>query len=194
MAYFEDNAPDELDWARSVGPDTFRNLRLKVFLRQYCWVVYNSGFKYAIIKAKFPAIKAAFKDFEPERLARMRSIKNVLDVFDSERKARNYLDGAKAVIAEGFPKYKRRLAAEGVDMLMELPGIGPITKNHLAKNIGLADVEKDDRWLNRAAATCGGSAAELATYLSEQLEESRHTIDVAIWTLGKDGRLTSQAG
>jgi GxxExxY protein len=40
-----------------------------------------------LLKKKLPALQKAFKNFDPESLSRMRSIKSVLDVFNNERKA-----------------------------------------------------------------------------------------------------------
>ncbi|TAJ99279.1 hypothetical protein EPO44_10645 [bacterium] len=78
-------------------------------------------------------------------------------------------------------------------MLEELPGIGPITKFHLAKNIGLADVAKPDIWLERAAKLCrAASVKQLTTYLTEAIGESHHILDVAIWHYGVDGLLSGK--
>jgi hypothetical protein len=142
LDHLKETNPDELKRARDMGPATFHNLRLKHFLADYCWVVYASGFKFAIIEAKFPALRSAFKDFEPAALSRMRSIRPVLDVFNNERKAKSFLTGAQTIIRDGFIPFKQRLRQEGAQALETLPGIGPITKDHLAKNIGLADVPK----------------------------------------------------
>ena len=188
--HLKKNDPDTLAWARNVGTTTFRNLRLKVFLSEYCWVVYASGFKVAIIQEKFPSLQKAFTDFDPKALSRMRSIKAVLNVFNNKKKANCFLSGAQTVIGEGFSHFKHRLRKEGVQMLQELPGIGPITKDHRAKNIGLADVAKADIWLERAAKICGArSVPELTAYIANHLGESQHVVDVAIWTYGKDGLL-----
>ena len=95
MKYCEENHPDDLAWAKSITPTTFKNLKSKKFLEEYCWVVYASGFKVAILKEYFPMIKSAFKDFDLAALSRMRSIKPVLAVFGSERKADCFLRAAK---------------------------------------------------------------------------------------------------
>lgn len=191
LDHLKETNPDELKRARDMGPATFHNLRLKHFLADYCWGVYASGFKFAIIEAKFPALRSAFKDFEPAALSRMRSIRPVLDVFNNERKAKSFLTGAQTIIRDGFIPFKQRLRQEGAQALETLPGIGPITKDHLAKNIGLADVPKADRWLDRAAELCEGSVPELTSYVANYLGESQHVVDVAIWAYGKDGLLPS---
>ncbi len=193
-AHLSINEPDVLEWARGTGPHTFKNLRSKGFLREYCFVVYASGFKFKTIKAKVDDLQDAFRGFEIKKLARMKSIKKVLKVFGNERKAQNFLDGAKLVAAEGFSAFKKRMKDGGVDVLMELPGIGPITKDHLAKNIGLSDVAKADVWLERCSARCGAeNVSELIEYLHQATGESRHVIDVALWTFGRDGLLKQDA-
>jgi hypothetical protein len=189
MAHLGDTRPEWLEEAREMSPQIFKRLTLRRFLEEYCWVVYASGFRFAVVEAKFPSLKKGFKEFEPEKLRRMRSVAPVLAVFNNTRKAQNFLEGAKAVIQEGFPKFKRRIAEGGTHVLEELPGIGPITKDHLAKNIGLADVAKADIWLERAAKVCRTSVTDLTQYIATMTGENNHTVDIAIWAFAKDGRL-----
>ena len=187
--YCEENYPDELEWANGINAETFRNLRSKRFLTEYCWVIYASGFKVATVEAVFPDLKEAFKGFDIQALSRMRSVKPVLRVFNNERKANSFLNGGKDIAAEGFSAFKKRLKKEGVDMLEHLPGIGPITKYHLAKNIGLVDGAKPDIWLVRAAEACDTSVNELVEYLSCEYGMSRHAVDVVLWRHGADNGL-----
>ena len=189
MKHLSDTDPGRLEKARKMGPHIWKRLTLKRFLEKYCWVVYASGFSFAVVETKFPLLKHGFKAFEPEKLCRMRSIAPVLAIINNAKKARNFLDGAQAVIQEGFPNFKRRIAEGGPQALTELPGIGPITKDHLAKNIGLADVPKADIWLRRAAKICRTSVTDLTQYIANETKENNHTVDIAIWTFGKDGRL-----
>ena len=62
LDHLKETDPDALEWARNVGPSTFRNLRLKKFLSEYCWVVYASGFKFTIVETRFPALQSTFKN------------------------------------------------------------------------------------------------------------------------------------
>ena len=119
----------------------------------------------------------------------------------------NFLEGAKMVADEGFVAYKKRLKKEGIDALEELPGIYSTTQNRftgirwsfleeltsidsstksrLAKNIGLADTAKPDKWLERAARQCkAASVDELVDYLSEEFDASHHVVDVVLWRSG----------
>ena len=185
-AYCEAEHPDEVDWANSISPETFKNLRSKRFLSEYCWVVYASGFKVSTIEAIFPDLQTAFKEFELEELAKMESTKQVLAIFNNESKASSFLKGSKIIAKEGFSAFKKRLQNAGIDMLDELPGIGPITKFHLAKNIGLADEAKPDVWLCRAADACSSTVQELVAFLSEKYVMSRHAVDVILWRYGAD--------
>lgn len=185
-----ENEPEVLTWARGVNEDTFKNLRSKRFLNQYCFVVYASGFRFSTIQSRWHQLADAWHGFDLNRLSRMRSIKPVLAVFNNTRKAESFLSGSKLIAKEGYINFKRRLRKGGVDILTELPGIGPITKDHLAKNIGLADVAKADVWLVRAASFCGAAnVGELVEFLATETQETRHVIDVALWTYGRDGLL-----
>lgn len=179
--------PAALEWARSVDSQLFKRLTAKQFLREYCYVVYASGFKAKTIQTIFPNLCSSFHDFELKPLSHMRSLRRPLTIFRSERKARSFLNGAQAIAEEGWTHFQKRLSFQGVDMLMELPGIGPITKDHLAKNIGLADNVKADIWLVRAATLCGkDTPTDLVDEIREFVNESRHTIDVVIWHYGKE--------
>ncbi len=189
MDHIRQEHPEVLDWAENVNQDTFKWLKSKEFLDEYCWVIYASGFRVAVIEAKFPLLRKAFKDFDLTALARMRSLKAVLDVFNNERKAECFLAGSKVIADEGFAKFKRRLKDQGVCVLETLPGIGPITKFHLAKNIGLVDEAKPDIWLVRAAKECSASVDELVTFLSKRNQMSRHVVDVTLWQYGADKNL-----
>lgn len=190
LAHVEQEDPGSLKWARSIGPWTWQKMDSTEFLRSYCFVVYASGMRYETVNSLFPGLAAAFKDFDLAKLRRMRSTKKPMKVFALERKARNFLDGAHAIADEGYSDFKERVTRKGMDSLERLPGIGPITKKHLAKNIGLADVVKDDRWLIKAAELTGWRYPDdMVEFLSSETGETQHVVDVVIWNLAKDGEL-----
>jgi len=187
--YCEENYTAELDWANGINAETFKNIKSQRFLTEYCWVIYVSGFKVSTVESIFPDLKEAFKGFDIQALSRMRSIKPALQVFNNERKAESFAKGSKGIAEEGFSSFKKRLKKEGVDMLGRLPGIGPITKYHLAKNIGLVDEAKPDIWLVRAAEASNTSVNELVEFLSKKYSMSRHAVDVVLWRHGADNSL-----
>ena len=128
--YCEEFHPDELEWAMSVNKDTFKNMRSKEFLRNYCWIVYTGYSRVRQFEVYFPELEAAFKDFDITALSKMRSIKSVLNFFDEysfthpgaanlgnaghqhEQKTKCFLAGAKIIANEGFETYKKRLQEE----------------------------------------------------------------------------------
>lgn len=182
LDYTQDKRAEELEWARGINKSTFKNIRSKGFLAEYCWVVYASGFKVSIVEEKFPVLKSAFKDFDLQRLSRMRSVKQALEAINHVGKAEGFLEGAKKIHEEGFSDFKKRLRKDGIDVLCELPYIGDITKKHLAKNIGLSDLAKDDIWLERIKELVyATSVDEVTGYLSKKFDESEHVIDVVLW-------------
>jgi 3-methyladenine DNA glycosylase Tag len=185
--YVEEEHPEELKWAQEMSESTFKNLKSKTFLAEYCWVVFAAGFKVDIVEEKFPDLKAAYKGFDLDKLSRMRSIKPVLEIINHEQKAQAVLDGAKQIHEEGFSKFKKRLKEGGMNALQSLPYIGGITQKHLAKNIGLADVAKDDVWLERVKDKYSAdSVEELVDYLSAKFKQSKHVVDVVLWRFSAD--------
>ena len=185
----------QLEWAKSINEDTFKNMKSKEFLRNYCWIVFASDPALGDFEDFFPELKAAFKDFDITALSKIRSIKPVLDAFDGfddvfddlEQKAKCFLKGAKMIADEGFETYKKRLKKEGIDALEELPDIDSITKSRLAWNIGLTDTAKPDKWLEHTARKCkAASVDELVDYLSKEFNCSRHVVDFVLWRYEED--------
>lgn len=173
---------EELDRFRRLGRDTLERMSASEFLAKYCWVVYASGFKASAIKGVFPGLREVYRDFDLDSVADLESLDAVLEVFANRRKAEGFVRGARLIREEGFESFKSRLLAEGMDALVDLPGIGPVTKKHLARNIGLADVVKDDVWLVRVADVVGApSAAALGEHLSATYGDGPGTVDYVFW-------------
>ena len=180
MKYMAYNFLKELKWVKEIKP--FKNIKLKQFLREYCWTVYASGFKESILEQKFDDIERAFRYFDIQEISKMTSIKPVLRVFNNRRKARNFIKGAKKIHGEGFPKFKKRVSGEGMKVLQELPGIGQVTKKHLARNIGLSDVAKNDIHIQRLVRHFNArDENHLAEYLSKESGEKKGVVDVILW-------------
>ncbi len=72
-----------------------------------------------------------------------------------------------------------------------LPWTGPITKFHLAKNLG-ADVAKPDVHLNRLAEPEGVTAQELCDRLATETGYRAATIDLILWRACADGIIHSR--
>lgn len=183
--YMEKNHPSELKGVRNIPP--FELISSECFLGEYCWVVYVSGFKVSVVSSKFSWLRKAFKDFDIERISRMRSVKQALEVFNNERKAKCFLKGTKLIHDEGFDAFKNKVERGGMEELESLPGIGPITKKHLARNVGLADVSKDDIFIERLVKIFNArDEDELATYLACMSGEKKGTVDLILWRFCAD--------
>ena len=72
-----------------------------------------------------------------------------------------------------------------------LPWLGPITKFHLAKNLGV-DVAKPDVHLNRLAKLEGVTAQELCERLASETGYRAATIDLILWRACADGIIHSR--
>ncbi|MDJ0823779.1 MAG: hypothetical protein QNJ09_18465 [Paracoccaceae bacterium] len=67
-----------------------------------------------------------------------------------------------------------------------LPWVGPITKYHLAKNLGV-DCAKPDRWLDRIAALYDTDTHTLCKSLSEATGDRIATVDYVLWRAAAEG-------
>jgi hypothetical protein len=72
-----------------------------------------------------------------------------------------------------------------------LPWLGPVTKFHLAKNLGV-DVAKPDVHLNRLAKPEGITAQELCERLASETGYRAATVDLILWRACADGIIHSR--
>ena len=172
---------DSADWHPEDMAKQWRELDEKEFLSRYCWVVYTANWNVDQLKKEFPIISKVFKHFDPKAVARMKRVPLEKLPNRNEKKANGFLKGAKMVHSEGWDGFKKRLKTEGMDMLEELGGIGPVLKKHLAMNIGLADTPKDDVHLRRCAKHCNASVDELVAFLAAEFKMQRHQVDAILW-------------
>ena len=78
-----------------------------------------------------------------------------------------------------------------IEFCERLPWIGPVTKYHLAKNLG-ANVAKPDVHLNRLAEPEGVTAQELCQRLAQETGYRIATIDLILWRACADGIIHSK--
>ena len=164
-------------------PLVFDDLDDSRFLREYCWVVFESGFRYTVVRDKFPAIEALFQSFDLKSLADMEFVERDSLPIRNKRKADGFLRGCRMIAEEGFDAFKNRLAEGGLEVLEQLPWIGPVTKYHLAKNIGLKDTAKPDVWLERCAKECGAPDGHVLVSFLHGVHPSLEVqqIDTILW-------------
>lgn len=170
-----------------LGPDfevpvhDFDALNATEFFNQYCWCVFTSGFRNAVVDKHFDAITEAFHGFDIDAIAKMDAIDVETLPIKNSQKANGFLKSAKAVAAEGFAEFKERLRDGGTDVLEELAYVGPTVKKHLAKMIGLEDIAKDDLWLKRCAEVCSTSVEALCGFLADKFDQPIHHVDTILF-------------
>ena len=82
-------------------------------------------------------------------------------------------------------------AEDLIEFCGSLPWVGPVTRLHLAKNLG-ADVAKPDVHLNRLAAPTGESAQGLCDRLASETGYRAATIDLILWRACANGIIHSR--
>lgn len=86
---------------------------------------------------------------------------------------------------------KLKDVADLIEFCGSLSWIGPVTKYHLAKNLG-ANVAKPDVHLSRLAEPEGVSAQELCERLAQETGYRAATIDLILWRACADGIIHSR--
>lgn len=160
----------EVEWAQSVTtPATPEDL-----WREYAWVVINSGMKNQVAQKIWDRVRP-----EVEEGGRATS------VFGHRQKAAA-IDEMWTCRKSRYEHFVHLATMQGIaaDTLVNwcwrLPWIGPITKWHLAKNLGV-ECAKPDRWLERVAAATSETVQELCTRLSVESGDRVATVDLVIW-------------
>ena len=123
----------EIDWARSLGLDKCTE---EQFFQEYVWVVLNSGMKEQVARKIYTDF---MKGQDVNLIGHPMKRKAVFKIMN-DYSIKEILTDLRATEA----------IEEQLAILDDLPMIGPITKYHLAKNIGL-DIAKPDRHLVRLA-------------------------------------------
>lgn len=168
----------DIEWAESLAHVPISEYYV---MREYAWVVLNSGFRYSVARKLWPALTVAFKEWEPYAIS-AKCIKPALAVLNHRRKIESMERFAALVRTEGIT----RIVADAKEplKLTRLPYIGKITCWHLAKLLG-ADVAKPDVHLQRAAAACSMTVEALCTGLARELDTRITVVDSILWRYGE---------
>jgi thermostable 8-oxoguanine DNA glycosylase len=142
---------------------SFEKCTPEQFFNEYVWCVLNAGMKEQVARKIY------------DRFMEMGNLETIGHL------------GKRAAIYRGiceYPQWFRLLqgAPDKIEYLQTLPWIGPITKYHLARNIGI-DCVKPDRHLVKLASQLGFSnATEMCETIKKFFpEEKLGTIDVILW-------------
>lgn len=155
------------------------------FLSELAWCIFNSSMRETVIRKKWPDIKTAFMEFQPDLIisAKEEVKYAALQVFNHKGKINAVITGAERIIKDSPIGKKISLMKEEeiLSYLVSYLYIGNITKYHLARNLGF-DCVKPDRHLVRLAKFLGFSdpfvfVEELSLYTGEK----KGVIDYVLW-------------
>jgi hypothetical protein len=171
----------EIDWQES---RCLSVLSESEFLEEAAWVILNTGMRESIIRRCFPKISAAFLNWiSAETIVRNRAYceAEAVRIFNHPRKISAIGSICERVGYTGFDMFREKIRVEGIDFLQTLDFIGPITKYHLAKNVGL-DVVKPDRHLVRLAKAANFKYPKnLCQAISEITGDKISVVDLVLW-------------
>ncbi len=172
---------DELDWQEQCRLDRLTEPK---FLREAAWVILSSGMRERVIHDRFPRISSAFLDWVGARqILRRRAecARAALRVFRHPGKIDAILAVAESIQRRSFEAIHSALMDHGIEAIDALPYIGPVTRFHLAKNLGL-DVVKPDRHLVRLALSAGFTDPDrLCRIISSATGDRIGTVDLVFW-------------
>ena len=155
----------EVEWSRTVVPVDNRY----AFFDEYVWVVINSGMRNKIAEK-------IYRNYKNSGIAAVRHKGKHNAILKTEKELDVF-----------WEKYQN--SEEKIDILQELSWIGPITKYHLARNIGF-DFAKPDRWLCLLAEIFGyktyivtlhSDVQRFCQDIADKSNERIGTIDVILW-------------
>jgi len=172
-------------------------LNAKEFAEECFYVILAGGFRQKTAKKKFGEIM----DFINSGGEVCES--NLLKIFGNPNKIRAIVKiwNNRENFRNGF--YELKTEIEKLNYLATLPHIGQVTKNHLARNLGISNV-KYDVWIQRLGIAIGKSDLKPGFPLDErvkalcdkmfaQIEEetglNKGYIDVVLWKACQEGIL-----
>lgn len=142
-------------------------------------VILHSGMKNAIAVNIMPGIRdALLAGGSASRAFGYQGKTDAMDAIWDERKS----------LFREFKQVSRQGEEAVLDFCEELRFIGPITKYHLAKNLGL-DVAKPDRHLKGVADMYGMDTHEMCRALADATGDSVALVDSVIWRACERGWL-----
>ncbi len=171
----------EIDWQED---RSFDSVSEPDFLREAAWVILSAGMRECVVRRKFLALSQAFLEWESA--SAITQHKNdcrraALLCFSHKAKINAILNLVEHVAALSYPEVRRNVVAGGLTYLETFAFIGPVTRYHFAKNLGL-DVVKPDRHLMRISAAAGyTSPEEMCRLISRFTGEKIAVVDVVLW-------------
>ena len=186
----EDLYKEVLSHYRTVSPEY---ITFGTFLSEYIWVVYTSGFSSAVVTKNYLALIEAYSNInfalpvwqlrDEFFSIRWNKVKNLIANIDKHIAVLDTVLLAKVYYGKDwqwFSSFKEDFLTSP-ETMQRLPYIGPVTKYHLARNLGF-DCVKPDLHLKRLAEHFDmGSPLLMCSYLSGLYDERIGVIDLVLW-------------
>jgi hypothetical protein len=175
----ENGFSGEIDWCEN--RPSLNQMVDSDILREYAWVVFNSGMSNAVIEAKWQDICKAFRFFNLKLILEEQDavLSDALNIFGHYKKVNAIIQFCKKLWKESFA-FKQQVSEDPLVTLAELPFIGNKTKYHLARNLGF-DFVKPDRHLQRLADQYCMTPFKLCNLIHKETGRRLGTIDVILW-------------
>lgn len=175
----ESGFASEITWQHSVRVEDVTEVS---FLRETAWVVLSSGMRETVIRNVFPRLAIAFHHWQPHMVtADPDAHFKALRIYRHESKIKAVLTAASVAQHLGEEGIRHALTYEPDTLFDSLPYIGPVTRRHLAKNLGAA-LAKGDRHLARLAAATGRCDVDtLCQEISEWIGDTIPVVDIVLW-------------
>lgn len=171
----------EIEWQDSLD---FEAMDARSFLREHAYVVLCSGFRQSIVEKYWPDVARLFGDWRSQAYV----VADADAIVTAARKHINYpqkwngiVQAARTMKERGWRDVRDSIVADPLPELEGWPWIGPVTKYHLAKNLGLP-LAKPDRHLLRLAAVAGyEDVQEFCGHIARATTDSVPVVDVVLW-------------
>ena len=181
--FVRENFPEDLEWSEDVIHTDLKDVTKQWFYSEYVHCVYCAGFSVRTVRMKEAAIREAYYDYDPVKVAanpdevRRRAMKKAC--IRNKRKVDAIIKAAPIINQLEWPGFLYK-AKENINVFKTLPYIADVLKYHLARNIGF-NVIKPDVHIARIAKYYGLDPFEMCDMLSERMGLPRHTVDSILW-------------
>lgn len=173
---------------KAVDRRRFKEQRAEDFFRQYVYVVLNSGMQNQIAEEIYNRFWKRFTGIDNINAGHLYHIDIDWCNIDAAANEIGH-PGKRKAVRECFYRYRQwfgklctlKSLYEKLDFLETLPWIGPITKYHLARNLGL-DVAKPDRHLQRIAEYYNfDDVQRMCEHISALTNDRVGVVDLVLW-------------
>ena len=185
-----ENDPEALEWSIKALETNIENVSKWKFFVEYVFAVLVAGFKVATINQRWNRIRDALWGFNFVKIYMNSDLarKRLLRAFGNKRKADAIIKGAIRITDLDWDDFKKEIVKD-INVLDDLPGIGPVSVYQIARNLGY-DTIKPDRHIKRVADYFGLNPFEMCKTIAEATHQPAHYVDTVFWVAGSRGKLS----